>query len=170
MGTTSLDRLNESGADLILGIEPTSVVMGQVYDGVMLSYGLEQKLVQASTDGMLAEVEIHYRNREEFALVAWSPHWMNRRYDLRYLEDPKDAFGTLNDPASITAIVNEDLPENYLVAYAFMDALKLDEDQLNDLESTITEAGDPLEGARRWAEDNPEVWQPWVEAAQDAQQ
>ena len=51
-----------------------------------------------------------------------------------------------------------------------MDALKLDEDQLNDLESTINEAGDPVEGTRRWAEDNPEVWQPWVEAAQDAQQ
>src|SRR4028119_2220875 len=35
MGTTSLNRLNESEADLILGIEPTSVVMGQVYDGVI---------------------------------------------------------------------------------------------------------------------------------------
>jgi glycine betaine/proline transport system substrate-binding protein len=51
-----------------------------------------------------------------------------------------------------------------------MDALIFDEDQLNDLESTINEVGDPLEGARRWAEDNPEVWQPWVEAAQNAQQ
>ncbi len=41
MDTTSLDRLNESEADLILGIEPTSVIMGQVYDGVMPAYGLE---------------------------------------------------------------------------------------------------------------------------------
>ena len=170
INTTSLDRLNESDADLILGIEPTSVVMGQVYDGVMPAYGLEQKLVQASTDGMLAEVEKRYRNREEFAFLAWSPHWMNQRYDLRYLEDPKDAFGELNDPARITAIVNEDLPEDDPIAYAFMDALIFDEDQLNDLESTINEVGDPLEGARRWAEDNPEVWQPWVEAAQNAQQ
>jgi glycine betaine/proline transport system substrate-binding protein len=169
MDTTSLDRLNESGADLILGIEPTSVVMGQVYDGVIPAYGLQQKLVQASTAGMLAEVEKRYRNREEFALVAWAPHWMNQRYDLRYLEDPKDAFGELNDPASITAIVHEDLPEDDPVAYAFMDALIFDENQLNDLESTINEAGDPHEGARRWAEDNPEVWQPWVEAARDAQ-
>ena len=169
MNTTSLDRLNESEADLILGIEPTSVVMGQVYDAVIPAYGLEQELVQASTDGMLAEVEKRYRNREEFAFIAWSPHWMNQRYDLRYLEDPKDAFGELNDPARITAIVNEDLPEDDPVAYAFMDALILDEDQLNDLESTINEAGDPLEGARRWAEDNPDVWHPWVQAAQDAQ-
>jgi glycine betaine/proline transport system substrate-binding protein len=61
------------------------------------------------------------------------------------------------------------LPENDPVACAFMDALIFDEDQLNDLESTINEMGDPLEGAKRWAEDNPEVWQPWVQAAQDAQ-
>src|SRR5829696_5418320 len=88
MNTTSLEQLNESKADLILGIEPGSVVMGVIYDEVMPFYGLKQNLVEASTDGMLAEVEKLYNEREEFALVAWSPHWMNQRYDLRYLEDP----------------------------------------------------------------------------------
>ena len=170
MGTTSLDRLNESGADLILGIEPTSVVMNVIYGEVIPAYGLTQKLVEGPTQGMLDEVEKRYRNGEEFALVAWAPHWMNQRYDLRYLEDPEDAFRELNDPAEITTIVNEDLPEDDPVATAFMDALILDEDQIGDLESAINEAGDPHEGAGRWAEDNPEVWQPWVEAAQDAQQ
>ena len=170
MDVTSLDQLNESDVDLILGIEPGSVVMGVIYDEVMPAYDLPQKLVEGPTQGMLAEVEKRYRGREEFALVAWSPHWMNQRFDLRYLEDPEDAFGELNDPARITAIVNEDLPQDDPVATAFMDALILDEDQLNDLENAINEAGNPQEGARRWAEDNPEVWQPWVEAAQPAQQ
>jgi glycine betaine/proline transport system substrate-binding protein len=170
MDTTSVDQLNESEADLILGIEPGSVVMGVIYEEVMPAYGLTQKLVEGPTQGMLDEVEKRYQNGEEFALVAWSPHWMNQRYDLRYLEDPQDAFGELNDPARITTIVNEDLPEEDPVAYSFMDALLLNEEQIGDLESVINEAGDPLEGARRWAEDNSEVWQPWVEAAQDAQQ
>ena len=170
MDTTSLDQLNESEADLILGIEPGSVIMGQVYDEVMPAYDLPQKLVEGPTQGMLAEVEKRYRSGEEFALVAWSPHWMNQRYDLRYLEDPADAFGELNDPATITTIVNEDLPQDDPVATAFMNALILDEEQIGDLESAINEAGNPQEGARRWAEDNPEVWQSWVEAAQDAQQ
>jgi glycine betaine/proline transport system substrate-binding protein len=129
-----------------------------------------RSLVEASTDGMLAEIENRYDSREDFAFVAWSPHWMNQRYDLRYLEDPKDAFGELNNPAKILMIVNEDLSENDPVAYAFMDTLTLDEEQLNDLESTINEAGDPLEGARRWAQEHPEVWQPWVEAAENAQE
>jgi glycine betaine/proline transport system substrate-binding protein len=170
MNTTSLNQLNDSEADLILGIEPGSVVMGVVYDEVMPTYRLKQKLVEASTEGMLAEVERLYNDREEFALVAWSPHWMNQRYDLRYLEDPNDAFGELNNPARITTIVNKNLSENEPAAYAFMDALIFNEDQLNDLESTIEEMGDPLEGARQWAQDNRDVWQPWVEAAENATQ
>ena len=170
MDTISLEQLNESKADMILGIEPGSVVMGVIYDEVIPAYGLKQKLVEAPTEGMLTEVERRYNDREEFALVAWSPHWMNQRYDLRYLEDPKDAFGDLNDPAKITTIVRKNLAENDPEAREFMDALVLDEAQLNDLESTINEVGDPQEGARQWAQDNREVWQPWVEAAQNAQE
>ena len=160
MDVTSLDQLDQSEADLILGIEPGSVIMGKVYDEVMPAYDLAQKLVEGATQGMLAEVDKRYGNGEEFALVAWSPHWMNQQYDLRYLEDPQDALGELNDPASITTIVNEDLAQDDPVAYALMDALILDEEQIGDLESAINDAGDPHEGARRWAEDNPEVWQP----------
>ena len=170
MDTRSLDQLDDSNADLILGIEPSSVVMGKIHDEVVPAYGLRQKLVGGPTEGMLKEVDERYRNREEFALVAWSPHWMNQRYDLRYLEDPKNAFGELNEPARISTIVNEDLPERDPQATAFMDALILDEEQLGELESAIENAGDPHEGAIEWVEENREVWQPWVEAAQNTQE
>ncbi len=169
MDATTLEQLNESKVDMIFGIEPGSVVMDRIYEEVIPTYGLTQKLVQSSTDGMLYQADIHYNHQEEFALVAWSPHWMNQKFDLRYLEDPKDAFGELNEPATISTIVNENLHENDPEAYAFMDALMLDEEHINDLEITINEAGDPPEGAKQWAQDNPEVWQPWVEAAQNNQ-
>ena len=74
MDTTTLDQLNESEVDMILGIESGSVVVENIYDEVVPTYGLEQELVVSSTDGMLAEVENRYRNREEFALVS-SPWW-----------------------------------------------------------------------------------------------
>ncbi|HLM77325.1 MAG TPA: glycine betaine ABC transporter substrate-binding protein, partial [Rubrobacteraceae bacterium] len=56
MDTVSLDQLNESNADLILGIEPSSVSMERIFEDVTPSYDLHQKLVEASTEGMLAEV------------------------------------------------------------------------------------------------------------------
>jgi len=170
MDIRSLDQLNDSNADLILGIEPSSVVMGKIYDEVIPTYGLRLKLVEAPTEGMLAEIDNRYRNREEFAFCAWSPHWMNQRYDLRYLEDPKNAFGELNEPARISTIVNKNLPENDPEANAFMDALILDEEQLDELESVVDDAVEPHDGARRWVEENREVWRPWVEAAQNAQE
>jgi glycine betaine/proline transport system substrate-binding protein len=54
------------------------------------------------------------------------------------------------------------------VAYAFMDALELTEEQINDLESVINKEDDPLVGARRWASENREVVRPWIEAARNA--
>jgi glycine betaine/proline transport system substrate-binding protein len=119
---------------------------------------------------MLAEVDSRYNNKEHFVFLAWSPHWMNQRYDFRYLDDPKDAMGATNDPAELSTIVNEDLQEEDPVAYAFLDALTLTEEQINDLESVINEEGDPLEGARRWARDNQDVVQPLIDAAGNTQE
>jgi len=146
------------------------VISQRVPDQVIPTYELEQEYVQSSTAGMLAEVEDRYENREDFAFIAWSPHWMNHRYDYRLLDDPEDALGDLNDGAEITMIVNEDLPDDDPVAYAFMRALTLTEGQVNELEDTINEVGDPLEGARQWAQANREVVQPWIEAARVKQE
>jgi glycine betaine/proline transport system substrate-binding protein len=168
MDVKSIPQLNGSDAKFILGIEPSSVMLQEVGQEVIPSYGLEQKLVTAPTAGMLAEVERLYTFREEFVFLAWSPHWMNQRLDIRYLEDPKDAMGPTNDPAKCSTIVRGDLREEDPVAYAFMDALELTEEQINDLESVINKEDDPLVGARRWASENREVVRPWIEAAKSA--
>jgi glycine betaine/proline transport system substrate-binding protein len=170
MDVTSLEDLNDTHVDEILGIEPGAVIMQRIPDEVIPTYHLKQSLVESSTAGMLAEVDSRYNNREEFAFVAWSPHWMNQRYNLRLLDDPEDALGELNDPAQLSTIVNKDLRQNDPVAYTFLDVITLNEEQLDGLEDTINEVGDPLEGARQWVEANPEVVQPWIDAAENAQE
>jgi glycine betaine/proline transport system substrate-binding protein len=169
MDVRSIDQLNGTDAQFIFGIEPTSVMMQWVGGEVIQAYGLEQKLVAAPTAGMLEEVERLYTFRDEFVFLAWSPHWMNQRYDIRYLEDPKDAMGPTNDPAECSTIVRRDLQKDDPVAYAFMNALELTEAQINDLESVINAEDDPLAGARQWASENREVVRPWIEAARNAQ-
>jgi glycine betaine/proline transport system substrate-binding protein len=169
MDVTSLEQLNETDADLILAIEPSSIATQAVADEVIPQYGLKQKLVEAPTEGMLAEVETQYDNKEEFVFFAWSPHWMNQRYDFRYLEDPKDAHGPVNDSAECWTIVNGNLREKDSEAYAFLEALKLTEEQINDLESVINEIGSPLEGSRVWTRNNRDIVQPWIDAASNAE-
>ena len=168
MDVKSIDQLNGTDADLIYGIEPSSVMMHKVGGQVIPAYGLKQELVQAPTAGMLAEVERLYDAREAFVFLAWSPHWMNQSYDIRYLKDPKDAMGPTNDPAECSTIVSGDLREEDPVAYAFMDALSLTEEQIDSLEYAINNEDDPLAGTRRWVSANREVVRPWIEAAKKA--
>ncbi len=170
MDVKSIDQLNGTDADVIIGIEPSAVVRQVVAEEVMPAYGLEQMLVEGPTEGMLVEVERRYKAREEFAFLAWSPHWMNRTYDIRYLEDPKDAFGELNDPVEVSTIVKGNLRDEEPAAHALMDALALTEEQIDGLEYSIREEEEPLAGARRWASENRDVVRSWVDAARDAQE
>ena len=167
MDVSSIEELNGTDAELIYGIEPSSVMNHMVGGEVIPAYGLKQKLVEAPTAGMLAEVKSQYAFREDFVFLAWSPHWMNQKYDIRYLEDPKDAMGPTNDPAECSTIVRGDLREEDPVAYAFMDALELTEEQINTLELEINKE-EPLAGTRRWVSENREVVRPWIEAARNA--
>jgi glycine betaine/proline transport system substrate-binding protein len=168
MDVRSIEQLNGTDAQLIYGIEPSSVMMDKVSGQVIPAYGLKQQLVEGPTAGMLYAVERLYATREDFVFLAWSPHWMNERYDIRYLDDPKDAMGPTNNLATCSTIVREGLRERDPVAYAFMDALKLTEGQIEGLEVAINKEGSPLVGARRWVSENREVVQPWIEAAKKA--
>jgi glycine betaine/proline transport system substrate-binding protein len=163
----AIPDLNQTNIDQILGIEPGAIISERIPESVIPTYGLEQEYVQSSTPSMLSQVEELSDNREEFAFVAWRPHWMNQRYDFKYLEDPEDGLTDLNDGATILSIVNEDLPDDDPVAYAFLDAITLTEDQVNEIENI--NPNDYAESARTWLEDNRDVVQPWIDAAREAE-
>ncbi len=168
MNVSSLEQLNDTGAEHIIGIERGTPMMEKLPGAVIPEYGLEQQLVEAQTEAMLAEVERRYRMKEPFAFVAWEPHWMNEAYEFDYLEDPKGALGNLTEPSDVSTIVREGLAEDDPVAYAFMDSMKLTEAQVTGLQTDIQEAGDPIEGAKTWLRGNRGVVEPWLEAAEEA--
>jgi glycine betaine/proline transport system substrate-binding protein len=170
MNITSIPQLNQTGATEIVGIEPEAAISRRVPDEVVPTYHLQQEYEEWSTPAMLFDLGERIRKKEEFAFIAWSPHWMNQRYDFNYLDDPDDALGELSGSSSITTVAHKDLTNNDPEAYAFMKALTLTEEQVDDLEEAINAAGDPLAGAEQWAENNREVVQPWLDAAKQAQQ
>ncbi|CAN5236439.1 glycine betaine ABC transporter substrate-binding protein [soil metagenome] len=167
----SIPELNQTNIDQILGIEPGAVIMERIPEETIPAYDLNQSLVESSTQAMLSEVESRYSNQEPFAFVAWRPHWMNQVYEFKYLEDPEDTLGKLNDSSEISSIVNEDVPDEHPVAYAFMQELTLTEEQVNEIEVLIRESDDDAEaGVRDWLEDNREAVEPWIEAANAARE
>jgi glycine betaine/proline transport system substrate-binding protein len=170
MDVRSLSKLNHAGTDMINGIEPGSAVMPQIEDKVIPGYHLDMKLVESSTSAMLSELDTAYKLREPIVFYAWSPHWMNTRYDIRYLKDPRDLQGPFNDTAKITSIVNEELSEDDPAAYELIKAISLSKEQINQLEADINGAEDPEAGVKAWLEDNRSIVQPWTNAAKKARE
>jgi len=65
-------------------------------------YGLGSfKLIESSEQGMLAEVERAYRDRAPIVFLAWDPHPMNMRFDLKYLSGGDSVFGPNYGGASV---------------------------------------------------------------------
>ena len=174
MNITSIDQLNEAGVTEIVGIDPGAIITTAILDNTIPQYGLEAEYIQSSEAAMLSEVEQRYENQDDFAFIAWTPHWMNEAYDFVYLEDPRNTLtnpeGEPLDQAKISTIVREDLQEDDPVAYAMLDTYKLNQEQTNTLEEAINAAGEdePTVGVRTWLEENRDVVEPWIEAARQA--
>ncbi len=87
----------------IYGIEPGNdgnrLILSMLKQNL---FGLgEFKLVESSEQGMLAEVERAYRDHAPIVFLAWDPHPMNMRFDLKYLSGGDSVFGPDYGGASV---------------------------------------------------------------------
>jgi len=183
-GVNSIADLNQSGAQRIIGIEPGAVISEKIEKNVIPDYGLKLEHEPSSTAAMLAEVERLYEAKDPFVFPPWCPNpmcgevsgwgpWGGTKnlgglYDFRYLEDPKNSLGNLDEPAKISAIVNEDLADDEPVAYEFINNLRLSDKELIALENAQAKEGE-AKGVQSWLEDNRDVVQPAIDAAKKAQ-
>ena len=90
----------------IYGIEPGNdgnrLVLKMLKEG---EFGLSDfKLVESSEQGELAQVERAYRNKQPIVFLAWEPHPMNMRFDLKYLNGGDDVFGPNYGGATIYTV------------------------------------------------------------------
>jgi glycine betaine/proline transport system substrate-binding protein len=169
-GITSIADLPKAGTKEITGIEPGAAFMPVIEDTVIPEYNLDMKLVTSSTAGMLAEVQKKNAAKEPIVFTGWSPHWMNLKYDIVYLDDPKNAQGSFDNPSKITCAVNKELKSSDPAAYAYLKNVSLNEDQINAIEAEMNEAGTGNEeqGVRTWYKKNKDVVKPWIDAAKNA--
>src|SRR5918995_2255157 len=171
----SIADLNQSGAEEIVGIESSAVISEQVPKHVIPEYNLNLEYRPSSTAAMVAEATRLYEDKEPFVFPPWCPSPHCTKFEYHYLKDPKNAMGNLDygpqsdTSASISSIVNEDLPDDDPVAYAFMSNLRLNEDELVSLEKEIEKSENPVKGVQAWLKNNQDVVQPAIDAAKKEQ-
>ncbi|WP_136067725.1 glycine betaine ABC transporter substrate-binding protein [Modicisalibacter radicis] len=164
---TDIDSIEELGekADLvngeIIGIDPGAGLMGLTED-VIDEYGLggDIKLRSGSGATMTAALQSAIQNEDDIVVTAWTPHWMFSRWDIKYLDDPKNVYG---DAEQIHTIVRQGLEEDMPEVYEVLDNFAWTPEQMGEVMLMNQEEGaDPYANAQKWVEEHPEVVDEWT--------
>ena len=142
----------------IIGIDPGAGIM-KATEAAKESYDLGLEIVQGSEPAMMAALEKAYGKNEWIAITGWSPHWMFAKYELKYLEDPKGAFGEAEE---IHTLANRDFGTKHAEVAAMLKKFKMSDTQIGGLESLINDGMEPADAAAKWIADNKDIVNAWM--------
>ena len=160
MEIDSIDELTTQANQTITGVEAGAGVVSAT-EQVMKDYPnlADWHLVPASSGAMVTALAKAIEKQEDIVVTGWSPHWMFAKYDLKYLADPKNAFGNAEEIKTITRKnLNEDLPEVNTV----LDNFNWSVEDMEEIMLPISEGQDPNVVAREWVDAHPEQVQSWM--------
>lgn len=144
----------------IIGIEPEAGIMRQTEEA-MEAYGLEDfELVKGSEKEMTDVLSRAIRRQEWIVITGWVPHWIFARWNLRFLEDPKNIYG---DKGYIHTLAREGLSEDMPEAFALLDNFHWEPEAVGQVMLWIQEDDGrfPYDKALRWMRANPEKVDAW---------
>lgn len=125
------------------------------------AYGLEDlyEVGTSSFQAVGAEINRAIENHEPLLFTGYSPNWWFARWDLKFLEDPKEAFGK-NDCLynTVRADLSQDKPE----VHCFYDNMELSGDLHNEIILSIYKGATPPDAARDFIEAHPDVVEEWL--------
>ena len=154
-----LDKYKADFGGKIIGIDAGANIMNTTEDAIK-QYGLDYELVTASEPVMIASLSEAIENNESIAVIGWKPHWKFAKWDLKFLEDPKNLYG---DTEAIHTISRKDIKEDLPEVAEFFENFHFNDEQLSDLILKMEDGGDDkLETARTWIKDNEELVNSWI--------
>jgi len=147
----------------IIGIEPgndgNQIVIDMIRDN---TYGLKDwELVEGSTEAMMIAVGSAFKKKEWVCWLGWSPHWMNLAYDIQYLDDPEQAWGTEPEVVKTLAWAGYDQAQPNLAR--FFSQVRVTPDMQGEwIDQYSRQKKDPEEVAVEWIRNNLGVVDMWV--------
>ena len=157
----SIEDLNDAAEKFnaqIIGIDPGAGIMGSASQAIE-DYDLNFTLVEGSDATMVATLQDAINNNQWIVVTGWTPHWIFGRWDLKYLDDPKNSFGK---DETINTVVRHGLQQDMPDVYELCSNFKWTSDDLSRAMVNAEESGDPVAAARQWVQENPDLVNSWL--------
>ncbi|UCZ53765.1 glycine betaine ABC transporter substrate-binding protein [Bacillus shivajii] len=157
----SIEDLNEHKEMFngeITGFDPGAGTM-EVTEQLIEDYNLEFELLPSSEPAMIADIDNAIENEEPIVAPLWTPHWVFSAYDLKFLEDPQNIYGGVEKIHHATRHgFEDDFPE----VSEWFNNWKMDDEEIGELIEYVESTEEPIDGARKWIEENQELIDEWV--------
>jgi glycine betaine/proline transport system substrate-binding protein len=158
MEISGIEELSSAYSAPVVGIDSTAGIMKSTREAIE-AYKLDNELLVLSDAEMSKRLETAYKKREDIVVTGWEPHWLFYRYELKFLNDPKDVF---MHKESIHSIARKGFSEEHPHAAEFFRRMKLSEKQMNALLYEMKLATEPLEGVKEWVRKNEFTVNQWT--------
>ncbi|KGX90023.1 glycine betaine ABC transporter substrate-binding protein [Pontibacillus marinus] len=142
----------------IIGFDPGAGTM-EVTQQLIKDYNLDYELLSSSEPAMLAEIGKAVEKKEPIVAPLWSPHWVFSKYDLKFLKDPKNTFGGVE---KIHHATRQKFAEDFPKVSQWFKNWKMNDQQIGELISYVEDSEEPIDGAKKWVEENQELINEWV--------
>ncbi|VHB63640.1 glycine betaine transport system permease [Streptococcus pyogenes] len=156
----SIEDLSKKADQKITGIEPGAGIMAAAQKTLKEYHNLSSwELVAASTGAMTTSLDQAIKKKDPIVVTAWSPHWMFAKYDLKYLKDPKETFGSTEN---INTIARKGLKKDLPNVYKIIDKFHWTQKDMEAVMLDINKGMSPEAAAKKWVEANQSKVSSWT--------
>lgn len=156
----SIEDLSKQADQKITGIEPGAGIMAAAKKTLKEYHNLSSwELVAASTGAMTTSLDQAIKKKDPIVVTAWSPHWMFAKYDLKYLKDPKETFGSTEN---INTIARKGLKKDLPNVYKIIDKFHWTQKDMAAVMLDINKGMSPEAAAKKWVEANKSKVSSWT--------
>ncbi|AAK33284.1 TPA: ABC transporter permease/substrate binding protein [Streptococcus pyogenes] len=156
----SIEDLSKQADQKITGIEPGAGIMAAAQKTLKEYHNLSSwELVAASTGAMTTSLDQAIKKKDPIVVTAWSPHWMFAKYDLKYLKDPKEIFGSTEN---INTIARKGLKKELPNVYKIIDKFHWTQKDMEAVMLDINKGMSPEAAAKKWVEANKSKVSSWT--------
>lgn len=156
----SIEDLSKQADQKITGIEPGAGIMAAAQKTLKEYHNLSSwELVAASTGAMTTSLDQAIKKKDPIVVTAWSPHWMFAKYDLKYLKDPKETFGSTEN---INTIARKGLKKDLPNVYKIIDKFHWTQKDMEAVMLDINKGMSPEAAAKKWVEANQSKVSSWT--------
>ncbi|WP_218924902.1 glycine betaine ABC transporter substrate-binding protein [Lactobacillus terrae] len=146
----------------ITGIDAGAGIMATTQTAIQ-KYGLNisnWQLQTSSTAAMTSTLDKAIENKQPIVITGWQPHWMFTKYPIKFLKDPKNAYGSSEH---INTIVRKGLKSDMPEAYTILDRFHWKSTDMSSVMLDVNAGMDPSKAAKKWIKNNQTQVNQWTD-------